>query len=567
MRLSKYKTTTLLALSSIIILMIVNLLFVITINYFLKKEAITEARDKANIILDRNLSVHEYFSMQLKPSLMEILEDTIASGNYFEPLWMSSTYAIRNIDLYFQNRNNYGYYYKDAAINARSPHNEADSLEVKYLKEISGNPNLPEKTGIIEINDTAYYYILKKGEILGAGCLICHDTPKRAPKELVHQYGGVKSFNRNIDDIISVVSIRIPISQAYKSAHQNVLMISLIVSIIIIITMVIFNYVYKKLIADPIKALGKQALAISQDNAKLGETINISTTRDLTEFVDSFNKMSHKLNDYNLSLEDKVRQKTAELEKNISEINKLNVSKDKFFSIVAHDLKGPFNSLIGFSELLINDIEEKDFTNAEDYSKSIYSTSKNTYNLLLNLLEWSRSQSGIINYNPEQISLSESLDEVFDLLNDQAKKKGAHLVSEILPDIKVYADKNMLGTILRNLISNAIKYSHKGGNIIIKALNKIDHIQVSVSDFGVGIHSKDIKRLFKIENSLSSPGTHDEKGTGLGLILCKEFVEKHGGKIWVESEVENISHGSSENEDFKQSGSTFYFTLPLKSEN
>ncbi len=233
------------------------------------------------------------------------------------------------------------------------------------------------------------------------------------------------------------------------------------------------------------------------------------------------------------------------------ELVQLNATKDKFFSIIAHDLKGPFNSLIGFSELLIDEVKNGNYSNVEKFSTFIYLTSNQTFNLVLNLLEWSRSQTGKIEFNPESILFSNLIDEINNLLISQADKKGIKLINKISCDLTVFGDKNMLETVIRNLVSNAIKYSRKGGIIIIESAELKDSIQISVSDNGVGISEENIEKLFLIEHNLSTLGTDNENGTGLGLILCKEFVDKHNGKIWVESEVGK--------------GSEFKFILPVKS--
>lgn len=166
----------------------------------------------------------------------------------------------------------------------------------------------------------------------------------------------------------------------------------------------------------------------------------------------------------------------------------------------------------------------------------------------MNLLEWSRSQTGRMEFSPEEIDFGQLVTNVTSLSNDSAKNKGISIFTEISVKLMVFADKAMLGTILRNLIANAIKYSNTKGVIVVKARQSKKELLVSVADNGVGIGIADISKLFCIDQNHSTAGTQNEKGTGLGLILCKEFVDKHGGKIWVESEVGK--------------GSTFYFTIP-----
>lgn len=219
------------------------------------------------------------------------------------------------------------------------------------------------------------------------------------------------------------------------------------------------------------------------------------------------------------------------------ELQRINQSKDKFFTIIAHDLKGPFNALLGFSEILKDNIENGDYSKINDLSNYIYNTTNQTYNLLLNLLEWSRSQTGKIEFNPESVRLLELVEDILNLLMNQAEKKGITLTIEISENTTVFADKNMLETIIRNLVSNAIKFTPKDGKVCIKSFHQNEVTQISVTDSGIGISPENIRKLFSIDNNTTSCGTDNEKGTGLGLILCKEFIEKHHGEIWVESKL------------------------------
>lgn len=234
-------------------------------------------------------------------------------------------------------------------------------------------------------------------------------------------------------------------------------------------------------------------------------------------------------------------------------LRELIATKDKFFSIIAHDLKSPFNSLIGFSEMLIeksNSLSETELTNMY---RHIYNTSTTTFNLLENLLEWSRSQSGLIVLTLENHKINDIVNECISILASTAKKKGINILVEVEDKDMVYADKDTINTVIRNLISNAIKYTQKDGTITITSVNLKDRVQISISDTGIGISLENMEKIFMIEHTISTLGTDNEKGTGLGLMLCKDFIEKHNGKIWVESEVEK--------------GSVFHFTLPKKKEN
>jgi len=232
-----------------------------------------------------------------------------------------------------------------------------------------------------------------------------------------------------------------------------------------------------------------------------------------------------------------------------TELSELNASKDKFFSIIAHDLKNPFNSIIGFSEMLTEEIRSGDHERIKEYAGIINTSSVLTLRLLENLLEWANAQTGKILFNPIPINLKELFNEEFRMLNDMATGKNIELIISFADNLTIIADKNMIRTILRNLISNAIKFTHKNGKVEVKAIIDNRQVEISVSDSGIGMTQETIAKLFRIDSNLSTSGTENEKGTGLGLLLCKEFIEKHGGKIWVESE--------------SGKGSIFKFFLPL----
>jgi len=239
----------------------------------------------------------------------------------------------------------------------------------------------------------------------------------------------------------------------------------------------------------------------------------------------------------------------TENKNNELELIELNATKNKFFSIIAHDLKNPFNSIIGYSELLIDQIKGKEYEKLEEYANIILQSSNRAMDLLMNLMAWAQSQSGRMDFNPECFDVIPLIDEVTLLLNGIAKQKSILIESTLPTSIQVNADKQMISTVLRNLISNAIKFTLPEGKITITAFDKQNQLIVSVTDTGVGISQERIDKLFNISEGYSTPGTQDEKGTGLGLILCKEFINKNNGEIWVESK--------------SGIGTTLYFSIPL----
>lgn len=245
-----------------------------------------------------------------------------------------------------------------------------------------------------------------------------------------------------------------------------------------------------------------------------------------------------------------LRKIESELIKQNKELISINAEKDKFFSIIAHDLKSPFNSFLGLTQIMANEINTLTMSDLQKIAVNMEKSATNLYNLLENLLQWSQIHQGLTIFNPKEIKLSTLINNCIENLFDVAKNKNIEIIVDIKDDLnnKITGDENMLKTIIRNLISNAIKFTNSNGAIKIKAEKDINQTIITVTDNGIGMTKENIVKLFKLEENYTRNGTQNEKGTGLGLLLCKEFIEKHRGKIWVESQV--------------GIGSTFYFSLP-----
>lgn len=236
------------------------------------------------------------------------------------------------------------------------------------------------------------------------------------------------------------------------------------------------------------------------------------------------------------------------IEQQNRELRELNASKDKFLSILAHDLKNPIAGVITTSQLVVKMYEALEDKERLSYVEEIHSSSERILHILEDLLQWSRSQSGRIEYNPEQIQLHRVTYEAIAAHEQAAEEKNITVHNTIDDSITALGDRNMIAAVIRNLLSNAVKFTHSGGEITLSAEERATHVNYRVADTGVGIPPEHMDRLFKIDGALSTPGTNNEKGTGLGLILCKEFIEKNKGAITVES-----TPGK---------GTVFTFTLP-----
>jgi len=269
--------------------------------------------------------------------------------------------------------------------------------------------------------------------------------------------------------------------------------------------------------------------------------------RSFLAYMEMLNNVNNKNDELQLAKEE-LKQQNEKLKQSEKQLKELNTTKDKLFSIIAHDLRSPFNSILGFSEP-IDENEKDDFEKESSQNLEIInSTAKKTLTLLDNLLNWAKSQIGQINYEPERIVLSSVIKEIIEISSPTAQIKNITLNYSQPNNIELIADPNLFKSIIRNLICNAIKFTHKDGKIDIEAILNQKQIEISVSDNGVGMNEETLSKLFKIDSSITINGTANEKGSGLGLLICKEFVEKHGGEIWAESEIGK--------------GSKFIFTIP-----
>ncbi|MDT8446638.1 MAG: hybrid sensor histidine kinase/response regulator [bacterium] len=231
----------------------------------------------------------------------------------------------------------------------------------------------------------------------------------------------------------------------------------------------------------------------------------------------------------------------------LRQLKEANAAKDRFFSIISHDLKGPFNGLVGISDLLVDEFDQLPKEEMLPLIEGINHSSKTGYRLLIQLLEWARAQTGRIAFEPSSLGLAPLVQEVVDLLNEQAKAKEITWALDIPAEATVFADAQMLHTVLRNLLSNALKFSHRQSQISIGAEAVEMGWQVSVKDQGVGMKPEVLAKLFKLDQQVTTPGTQGEEGTGLGLLMVQEFLSRHDQPIWVES-----TPGQ---------GTQFYFTL------
>ena len=321
-------------------------------------------------------------------------------------------------------------------------------------------------------------------------------------------------------------------------------------ALLVIICLIISHHLSNK-ITKPISLLAEKTYLFVTSGFEDSEEFEIKASSgvEIKILIQNFNVLKTKiielLNDFKKKLEERTNK--IELQKN--ELIELNASKDKFFSIIAHDLKSPFSAILGLTNLLVEDIDNYKKSEVKEFVININNAAHQTFKMMNNLLDWANLQRGFVIPNFQKCNLKIITDEVICLSYEIAKCKNIILHNNIKTDIFSNCDIDMTKTVLRNLISNAIKFTNCNGFVSIFAYQKDGFIEIHIQDSGIGIPTEKIPCLFRIDKNISTNGTAGETGTGLGLLLCKELVEKQGGRIWAESELGK--------------GSVFKFTLPI----
>ena len=299
-----------------------GIFLVLTVNHYLKQSALEEAKVRARIILDRNLATHTYFSRDLKPGLFS-LTDSYRPRDYFDPTWMSSTYAVRQIDSYFKSFGESDYYYKECAIHARSPENEADEYEKDFIQCLNRDAGLIEQTAVRTFGGKPYLVVLRKGEVMETTCLRCHSVPANAPAEMVRRYGTGRSFHRSAGDVVSAISIRVPLEAAYASTNRVIFLISALLLITLALLFGIQQFLGRRLLFNPLRRIQDKAVQIATDEKHLGEEIDVSAGKELHDMITAFNSMSVILRHDRDHLEERVRARTRDLQKALEAVKQL----------------------------------------------------------------------------------------------------------------------------------------------------------------------------------------------------------------------------------------------------
>jgi HAMP domain-containing protein len=319
---NKLKAQSVLLAAAVATFAVAAIVAVWLVHTHMDKQALLEASNKARLILDRNLATHTYFSHQLKPKVFAVV-DKVMPADYFEPVWMSSTYAIRGIDQYFKSLSQDQYYYKECAINARNPLNEADDYEKVFIQELNVQPGLNTRETIRVLGGKPYFVFLRRGEVMEWSCLRCHSQPQAAPQDMVKLYGAQRSFYRDKGEVVSAISIRVPLSEAFGHATGFSWKLSTLLLAVLSAMVLVLFFIFRRTVQGPLNDLQQHVRRVGHDSGYLDRQIPLDYPPELNELARAFNQMSANLKASHDELEERVRKRTAELEKALTEVKQL----------------------------------------------------------------------------------------------------------------------------------------------------------------------------------------------------------------------------------------------------
>lgn len=518
---------------------IAGIVVIVLVHQQIRKQTLVEASEKSRMILDRNLAIHNYFTHQLKPKLFE-LHNSLQAECDFEPTWMSSGFAIREIEKYFKKLSPDEYYYKQCAVNARNPENEADVFESAFIKELNKEPKLIQQSQVRMIEGHPYFVTLRRGEPMSKVCLRCHGAPEDAPEGLVRNYGRERGFRRRIGDYPSAISIRVPVSAAYEEATSFSFKLSLLLLMVLGTLFVIHLWLSRRLVFSPLARIHEKAVQIARHEKHLGEKIPLPAGKELNELTDAFNTMSVRLRKSIDQLEERIKEREAL----IRELESKNAELERFTYTASHDLKSPLITIKGFLGVLEKDLAKGDHEGVRADMTRISDATQKMRVLLDELLELSRI--GRIISAPAKVDFGKLAQEAADSVAGRLSEGGVRI--QIAPDLPtIYGDVRRLREVVENLIDNAVKFRGNQPDPVIEIGARQDDQETVffVRDSGIGVDPRFHEKVFGLFDKLD-PKT---EGTGVGLAIVKRIVEVHGGRIWVESEGEGR-------------GTAFCFTLP-----
>ncbi len=492
--------------------------------YFMRQQALEEAAEKARILQDRNLATHAYFTEILKPRLFA-WSAPFRSPDYFDPSWMSSSYAVRHIQLNFDKLEQTGYTIKDAAINARNPGNEADQTERAFINETNADPSLVTKSFMRTFDGVATLIFLRRGEVLVQSCLQCHSEPAAAPAGLVALYGSDRAFHREGDlgKVISAISIRIPLATALAKVDRFTFRLSIVLVAFLAFFFMLQRRLFWKLLYSPIAALRDKSLEISRDEKRLGEQVSLPFGRELSDLAGAFNTMSGILKRERDGLEDRINERSAELvsaneslERDIEarkateeRLQKALEDNENLLDELQHRAKNSLAMISGLIAVVSSSHENGETRNVLDELDRRVRSITELYSLL--------HASGMYT----EVRLDDYCGRIADGLRGMALSVAIEVVAEeVTVPIAVAAP---IGLIVTELVTNALKYAFPegaSGSIRIAIAREGAKLRIVVADNGSG---------------LGEGARKGDKDGGTGLDLLEGLAEQIGGTLVIEN--------------------------------
>lgn len=556
---SRKKINSSLLLVWSITFVVVGILSVLAVHFSLRALALQEAESKAQMLLDRTLAIHTYFTHDLKPNVFELSEQ-VEGPDYFDPVWMSSTYAVAAIHRYYEETARSDYYYKECAINARSPENEADEIEAAFLRRTNAEPGFASQTLIREFDGEPYYVVMKRGEQMLETCLRCHSNPDAAPGGLVDKYGPYRSFGREVGEFSSAVSVRIPLASAYAAATDSTRALSLVLISVFGLSLG-GTYLYsRRLVLVPAKEYEAQAAALiaavdteREVNGEL-KAVNdelMSTNDALAVEVEARIGAEEDLERYKDGLEALVSERTAELEHAISDAEQASEAKSTFLANVSHDLRTPLNSVIGFSDVLLSGMAGELTSEQSTQVRMINESGKFLLGMVSDLLDLSRFDAPGARATREQFDVAAVASAVVDGFRETSAEKGLTLRCEGCDSvIRMDSDPLLVEQVISNLLGNAVKFTSDGEIVLRLEVHDDERaVRIEIADTGPGIAKEELPYVFEAFRQYGQAASAKPDGAGLGLAISLKIARLLGGTITAKSKLGR--------------GSTFILRLPL----
>ena len=489
----------------------------------IRAHAIDDAAKLAMVLAEGNEAIAVYFRTDLKPSVMSEFQDDMEEG-YFDPAWMSSSSAVRQIDDIRDEISSDAYYYRRCSVGARNPVNEADEFEADFIARANADPNVTEWSGVRERDGVPYYAVLKTEQPLNEQCLGCHGTVSDAPSDMVALYGDERGFGYELGQVFGAYSILIPLADGYAQAEDMAHKLSAALLGILLVSYGVIFLVSRRMIVQPVLALRDEATALASGAATHETFAPQRAVGEIGELEDAFQSMSEQLSEQM----DALTLKNQELHDALE-------AKSQFLANMSHELRTPLNSVIGFTGIVrgglagdINEEQERQLTMAQNSGRQLLQ-------LIDDVLDIEKIEAGAVPIRVSEFELDDLLKSAAESTRPQADAKRLPIRVETGScRIPVRSDAAKINQIILNLLSNAVKFTEEG-EILIEVECDKKTAKITVVDTGLGIPPEEIERVFEEFHQVYNDLVGKPVGTGLGLAISRQYAEMLGGTLTAEA--------------------------------